>query len=89
MTTAFKNKYKRASDKGAPGDSVILAERMIESHLSVLIAERQVEYVRWWFNHQTGGFFWGHYYRKEDDGNEAYQKVWDDFNETVENHNRL
>lgn len=89
MTTAFKNKFRFARDADVPGGSVVLAERKIEPHLSIVIAEREVEYVRWWFNHQTGGFFWGDYYRKEGDGNEAYQKVWADFNETVERRNRL
>lgn len=33
-------------------------------------------YVRWWFNHQSPGFFWGHYHA-------TLEAAMDDLDETV------
>lgn len=60
-----KNKYETAKDKGGPNGAEILDEVKVEPHLSVVLARHKDEYICWMFNHQTGGFFWGHYNQKE------------------------
>ncbi len=85
-TTA--NKYKTARDKGAPLWCKILDEQKVESYLSIVLAENYDDYVCWWFNHQDGGFFWGHYFRKDCAENaEALARA--DFDERVQKNNRL
>ena len=59
---------------------MIIKSRKIDPINSVCVVHRPNDkitpYVRWWFNHQSPGFFWGHCHTTE-------QAAIDDLDETV------